>query len=231
MEYLSDIELFFCKTIYKEKKYFLLEDDEFKHCIKVMRNKKGQKIYATDGTGNVYEAVITDINKESLKAEILNVKTYQNSFSDFIFCIPNLRNPERLKFALEKCTELGITNFIVFNSERSINKNINMERLNKIVLSALKQSLRTFLPEINFLKSLKDLDTSDKRVIVFDQHSEIKLNSLTIKKDEEYLFVFGPEGGLTKEELTILNPDNIIKLSENRLRSETAIIKAASILL
>ncbi len=231
MEYLSDIELYFCKTINKEKKYFLLEDDEFKHCIKVMRNKNRQNIYATDGTGNIYEAVITDINKESLKAEILNVQTYQNSFSNFIFCIPNLRNPERLKFALEKCTELGVTDFIIFNSERSINKNINIERLNKIVLSALKQSLRTFLPEINFLQSLKDLDTSDKRVIIFDQHSEIKLNSLTIKKDEEYLFIFGPEGGLTKEELTVLNPDKIIKLSENRLRSETAIIKAASILL
>lgn len=208
-----------------------MEDDEFKHCIKVMRNKNRQNIYATDGTGNIYEAVITDINKESLKAEILNVQTYQNSFSNFIFCIPNLRNPERLKFALEKCTELGVTDFIIFNSERSINKNINIERLNKIVLSALKQSLRTFLPEINFLQSLKDLDTSDKRVIIFDQHSEIKLNSLTIKKDEEYLFIFGPEGGLTKEELTVLNPDKIIKLSENRLRSETAIIKAASILL
>jgi len=231
LEYLSDIELYFCKTVYKEQNYFLLEDDEFKHCIKVMRNKKGQKIYATDGAGNLFEAEISEINKNFLKAEISGTKTFQNPYTNFTFCIPNLKNPERLKFALEKCTELGVTNFIIFNSERTIAKNINLSRLNKIVFSALKQSLRTYLPEIHIANQLKEIDTHNKKVIVFDQNSEVYLKDLTFNQNEEYLFVFGPEGSLTKEEIKFLNPDNIVKLSENRLRSETAIIKAASILL
>ncbi len=231
MEYLSDIELYFCKTVYKEQNYFLLEDDEFKHCIKVMRNKKGQRIYATDGAGNLFEAEISEINKNFLKAEISDIKTYQNPYTNFTFCIPNLKNPERLKFALEKCTELGVTNFIIFNSERTISKNINHSRLTKIVFSALKQSLRTYLPEIHIANQLKEINTQNKIVIIFDQSSEVYLKDLTFNQNEEYLFVFGPEGSLTQEEIKFLNPDKIVKLSENRLRSETAIIKAASILL
>jgi len=231
LEYLSDIELYFCKTINRDLNYFLLEEDEFKHCIKVMRNKKGQEIYATDGAGNLFKAKISEIDKNTLKAEISKVITYQNSNDNITFCIPNLRNPERLKFALEKCTELGLTNIVIFNSIRSINKNINTERLNKIVLSALKQSLRTFLPEITFAKEIKSINIFNKSVIYFDQHSDIQLNSLSINKSEEYLFIFGPEGGLTEEEIILLNPCKIFKLSENRLRSETAIIKAASVLL
>jgi 16S rRNA (uracil1498-N3)-methyltransferase len=230
LEYLSNIELYFCKIVNKEQNCFFLEDDEFKHCIKVMRNKKAQQIYATDGTGNLFKAEIAEINKNTLKAEILNTITYQNSNSNITFCIPNLRNPERLKFAFEKCTELGFTKMIIFNSARSVNKNINISRLNKIVLTAIKQSLRTYLPEINSAEEIKSINSSNKIVILFDQHSDMQLNSLSINKDKEYLFVFGPEGGLTEEEIITLKPDKIVKLSENRLRSETAIIKAASIL-
>lgn len=231
MEYLSNIELYFSNTLDLEKNFIFLEGEEFKHCIKVMRNKEGYKIFVTDGLGNIYQATIVEIFKDHLKADISGVKTYQNNFYNITFCIPNLKNPERLKFALEKCTELGLTNFIVFNSVRTINKKVNIERLNKIVLSALKQALRAFLPKIDFIDNLTEIKKSDKKVILLDQNASNHLSSITLNKDEEYFFVFGPEGGLTDNEKLLLNPIATIKLSENRLRSETAIIKAASILL
>lgn len=231
MEYLSDIELYFSRTIILEQNYFILDGDEFKHCVKVMRNKTGNKIYSTDGSGNLYEALIEEISNDSLKAKILNVKSYKDCNDNITFCIPNLRNPERLKFALEKCTELGVTKFIVFNSQRSINKNINIERLDKIILAALKQSLRTHLPKILSLKNLQSLDIKNQVVILFDQGSNKYLKDIAIDKEKNYIFIFGPEGGFTQEEIKMLNPFLTLKLSENRLRSETAIIKAASILL
>ncbi len=231
MEYLSDIELYFCKTKNFEKNFFVLEGEEFKHCTKVMRNKVGYKIFATDGVGNIYEASIEEIDKDSLTAKILNVRTYHNNSENITFCIPNLKNPERSKFALEKCTELGITDFIIFNSSRTINKNVNIERLNKIVLAALKQSLRAHLPKIQFKDHLNDINKTNKKIIVFDQHGQTDLISFSFSENEEYMFVFGPEGGLTIDEKDLLNPTATLKLSDNRLRSETAIIKAASILL
>ena len=231
MEYLSEIELYYCKILSNEQNCFVLDGDEFKHCIKVMRNKAGNKIYSTDGVGNLYEALIEEISKDSLIAKILSVRTYKDIYSNITFCIPNLRNPDRIKFALEKCTELGITKFIVFNSQRSINKNINIDRLDKVVLAALKQSLRTHLPKILSLKNLQCLDIKNQDVILFDQSSNKYLKDITIDKEKNYIFIFGPEGGLTQDEIKMLNPFLTLKLSENRLRSETAIIKAASILL
>ena len=231
MEYLSDIELYHCNTIVREENYFLLEEDEFRHCTVVMRNKEGQKIIATDGLGNLFEASIEEIQKDHLKAKILNVKNYVNKFDHITFCIPNLKNPERLKFALEKCTELGLTDFIIFNSSRTIAKNVKLERLNKIVLSALKQSLRTYLPKIHFIDQLNNINKGEKKFILFDQKADTYLNNFSLNRNENYAFIFGPEGGFTNEEISLLNPSKILKLSENRLRSETAIIKAASILL
>ena len=73
---------------------------------------------------------------------------------NIFFCIPKLKYSDRFEFALEKCTELGITNFIIFDSERSIHKSDKKERWEKIVLSAMKQSLRSYLPNITVINSL-----------------------------------------------------------------------------
>ncbi len=139
--------------------------------MKVMRNKIDDKIFATDGYGNIFEGVVKEIKKDRLIAKVKRNHIYKNELQNFTFCIPNLKNPERLKFALEKCTELGITRFILFNSERTVSKGFNTERLNKIVISAMKQSLRTFLPKIEIANSIKELKNLTGEKIIFDQLS------------------------------------------------------------
>jgi 16S rRNA (uracil1498-N3)-methyltransferase len=193
-----------------------------------MRNKKGQTIYATDGNGNIYKGSVSVIEKNCIIVNISNSYEYFNQFKNIIFCIPNLRNPDRLKFALEKCTELGITNFILFYSERSSNKRFNSERINNILLSAMKQSLQAFLPTVKIFDSVSMFKNLIADKVLFEQNTENKFKDQIFNEIKNHYLIFGPEGGLSPKDILEINPTLTLKLANNRLRTETAIIKAAS---
>ncbi len=230
MEYLSNIELYYCSSLNENEQIFQLADEEYHHATKVMRNKVGDSLYATDGNGKIYEGIITSIEKKSISVRILKFNILQNRLKHFTFCIPNLRNPDRFKFALEKCTELGITNFILFNSERSVSKGFNIDRIHKILLSAMKQSLKSYLPRVNIFESVKNFKDLSVEKVLFEQNSESKLADKKFDTSKEFYFLFGPEGGFSEKEILDIQPTLILNLADNRLRSETAIIKVASIL-
>lgn len=230
MEYLSNIELYYCASVLDDAQIFLLVDDEYQHCVKVMRNNIGDRLFATDGCGNIFKGTVTEIQKESVVAKIERKYCYENKLQNFTFYIPNLKNPDRLKFALEKCTELGITNFVLFNSDNTVSKGFKLDRLNKFVLAAMKQSLRSFLPKISVIKSIGEIKNHKGEKILFDQSSTEKIKDYKFDPKVNYLMIFGPEGGLSQKEIEIINPTIKFNLIENRLRSETAIIKAASII-
>jgi 16S rRNA (uracil1498-N3)-methyltransferase len=225
---LTDIELFYAQPKNISNGKIEIVDDEFKHCCKVMRNLVGDLIYITDGEGNIYKTEIEKIEKNCLKGKILDTSSYENELKNIFFCIPKLKNPDRLKYALEKCVELGITNFIIFESKRTIGKVKNIERLNKILLSAMKQSLHAFLPVVE-TASLKSTINNNGIKILFDQNSE---NHFNFKNDHSkiYYFLFGPEGGFENREIEIIDSSRRFVLSNHRLRSETAVIKVASLL-
>jgi 16S rRNA (uracil1498-N3)-methyltransferase len=226
LEYLSNIELYFSSTVSEKAEMIELINDEFHHAVKVMRNREGDKIYITDGKGNIFKGIISNISKDHLTANTTEHKNYKNKLSNITFCLPVLKNPDRFKFALEKCTELGITNFIIFNSIRSVVKAKSVDKWNRTLLSAMKQSLRSFLPEISIVNDIKDLLNINSEKLIFDQSGKDIFNR-NILTEQNYLFIFGPEGGFSNEELSCFN--NIFKLEENRLRSETAVIKCASL--
>lgn len=205
-------------------------DEEYHHATKVMRNKVGDKIYSTDGNGNIYEGIITSIENKSILVDVLKSISYTNRLKHFSFCIPGLRNPDRFKFALEKCTELGVTNFVLFNSERSVSKGFNLDRINKILLSAMKQSLQAYLPKVEVFDSVKRFKELAVEKVLFEQNSDSRLEYQEFDISKEYYFIFGPEGGFSKKEILEIQPTCVLNLAENRLRSETAIIKVASIL-
>lgn len=228
--YLSNIELYYCSLSSITQEYFYLTDEEFYHAKKVMRNNIGSKIFATDGEGKIYEGKVTNMNTDSIKTEIIKVHNYSKRFDHFTFCIPNLKNPDRFKFALEKCTEIGITNFIIFNSERSVSKVINTDRISKLLLSAIKQSLQAYLPTIKILDSITLLKDCEDEKILFEQNSQNNLADKKFDKSKKHLMIFGPEGGFTYKEVAEINPTMILNLSQNRLRAETAIVKAASVI-
>lgn len=227
LEYLSDIELYFSTLINFDKSIITLSGDEFYHSVKVMRNKEDQKIYITDGKGLIYACKIIKLFKDHLDAEIIKINKYENHLNNFTFCLPLLKNPDRFKFTLEKCTEFGITRFIIFNSNRSVAKIKNTDKWNKTLLSAMKQSLRAFLPDISVQNDFKELFNLNCEKIIFDQNSNKKFDRDVLKKNS-YLLIFGPEGGFTNEELAYSK--NVYQLAQNRLRTETAVIKCAALI-
>lgn len=229
-EYLSNIELYYSSDI--SDGYIQISEEESKHLVKVMRHGVGDKLNITDGLGRIFKSEIIETCSTSVTARILNVINYKNQFAEITFCIPRLKSSDRFDFALEKCVELGITNFVVFNSERSIAKGEKLDRWNKIARSAMKQSLRTYLPSISFIQSIQHLNEIEGDKFIFDQNSTLSftelVNSDRLISEKPSMFIFGPEGGLTENEIYQLDDAVLVKLTPNRLRSETAIITAAA---
>jgi 16S rRNA (uracil1498-N3)-methyltransferase len=228
LAYLSNIELYYSHPDSFTGNSVKVIGEEFSHLTRVMRHKIDDDIYVTNGCGEIYTCRITDVDKTFLTAEILSIEIYGNKFQNIYFCIPKLKSPERFEFALEKCVELGITNFIIFESMRTVAKTNKVERWEKILLAAMKQSLRSYLPKIHSLTNFKNILELDGTKILFEQNAEKKLSELKLSDDKNYYFIFGPEGGLDKKEIELAGSENLFQLTENRLRSETAIVFAAA---
>jgi 16S rRNA (uracil1498-N3)-methyltransferase len=229
LESLSEIELYYSPYGIVNNE-IIIDGENLSHVSKVMRHKAGDTIFVTDGKGNIYESVIKMIGRDALTSKPIKTIRHDNTKRNLFFCIPKLKNPDRFEFALEKCVELGVTNFIIYESKRTVSRGDKLIRWNKILISAMKQSLQSYLPEIKTATSLQEIFSYEGEKIGFEQKTENDLSSLKILPSVNYYFVFGPEGGLDRKELDLFNPANLYNIAENRLRSETAIIKAASLL-
>ena len=230
-EYLSDIELYFTNDVNGES--LELTGDESKHITKVMRHSVGDVLRVTDGCGNYFETTISEITKSSVLSSIRSRKKFDNDFENVFFCFPRLKSSSRFEFELEKAIELGITNFIIINTERTIPKGEKLQRWNKISLAAMKQSLRTHLPKIKYLSTIEKLNSFDGEKIILDQNGKGSLIDYlnTAQKDfadKKFYFIFGPEGGLSKTEISKVLNNQVLTLTSNRLRAETAVISTAT---
>lgn len=228
MEFLSDIELYFSGSFHQNN--IIITGDEFKHITRVMRHRNNDELYVTDGKGNIYHGKISEIDKEKISLSIISQKTYPNRFSNIFFCLPVIKNVDRLEYAIEKCIELGINQFIIFKSERTLRSSINLSRLNKIACAAMKQSLQANLPVITIVESFSDLSGTDQNLVLLEQKSDIKLERIVIDKTKKYYFLFGPEGGFSEKEIQNLKDVQTFSLCRNRLRTDTAAISCASVI-
>ncbi|HEY6625421.1 MAG TPA: RsmE family RNA methyltransferase [Ignavibacteriaceae bacterium] len=228
MEHLSNIELYYTpKELIKEDQ-LILTGDEFHHSVNVMRNSVGDILYVTDGMGSIFISKISSISENQLAANINDRRVFENKARNIWFCVPMLKNPDRLKFALEKCVELGIINFILFNSRYTLSKKVKPEKFQKTVLAAMKQSLRAFLPQITST-SFNEILQFDGAKILFDQNAKQEFDG-KLNSNNLTFYLFGPEGGFDENEIEFVEQENRFSLSSNRLRTETAIIKCASLL-
>ncbi len=230
MQKLKDIELYYSPIPLNRDNLILAEKDELNHILRVMRHKEGDEIYITDGRGRIYKTTILSLTGERLTAQLLEEYEYEDKNKNLIFCIPRLKSAERMETALEKCAELGITNFIIFDSKRTMPRGNKSTRWEKILLSAMKQSLRSFLPQLRTGGRLNELAAAEGNKILFVQDSDRDFNKSVVCGNEKTYFIFGPEGDFTEEEKKLFQNADFYNLGENRLRSETAIIKCASIL-
>lgn len=232
-DFLSDIELYYSPEDNFTKDKIVVVGDEVKHISQVMRHTKGDIIFITNGMGKIFKAKIFDFPKNAVVCDIIEIFNYSNMLDNICFCIPRLKSQERFDFAVEKCIELGITNFIIYDAERSVARGEKLEKWNKQAVAAMKQSLRSFRPKIEYAKSIGNISKMEGEKFWFDQKAETLFTDIVTKikveKGIKY-FIFGPEGGFSEKEKELLEHHKTLKLTENRLRAETAVMSAAVIL-
>ncbi|MAQ22457.1 MAG: 16S rRNA (uracil(1498)-N(3))-methyltransferase [Flammeovirgaceae bacterium] len=203
----------------------ILEDDEFFHCTKVLRNRENDNIFLTDGRGNLFESKILKIKKNHCVIKKLKkIKTIKKNNTNHVVC-SIIKSQNRLEWMIEKLTEIGIDEITFISTKYSERSNINYKRIDKKIISALKQCKSLFKPKVNELISLNEFlkneyKKSNKYVADISSKIEMKKNN----NNENSLILVGPEGDFSKEELEILNKKGYqgISLGNQVLRSETA---------
>lgn len=230
MEHLSNIELYYSEEGNFNGPIVSVYGDDFHHITRVMRHAAGDEIFITNGSGKIFACNIVEIGNRDLTAQIGKEYPYENEYANITFCLPKLKSSDRFEFALEKAVELGVVNFIIFNSVRTVSRGSRIERWNKIAVAAMKQSLRSYLPVLSEVKSLQEITSLGGELVAFEQNVSRSFSELKIDRGKNYYFIFGPEGGLDGNELGLFKDKQLFKLAGNRLRTETAVLKAASML-
>lgn len=227
------MQLFFNPNLSSEDKQVKFDKDESRHIHKVLRLKSGDKIQITNGKGYFFDAKIIDSNPKSCVASIFKIeKTEPLSYSLHLAVAPTKLN-DRFEWFLEKATEIGITQITPIICERSERKIIKLNRYERIIQSALKQSLKAYLPKLNeatdfksFIESQKD--KNQKQFIAHCDEGSKKSLKFEVVPKNNYLILIGPEGDFSSIEIELALKNNYIPVSlgNSRLRTETAAIVA-----
>lgn len=212
-----------------------LDAEESRHCSKVLRKKNGDVIHVTDGAGNAYTARLTDSRSDRCTFTIESTHHEAKRAFHIHIAIAPTKNPDRTEWFVEKAIEIGVDeiSFVLCdNSERAA---LKTDRLEKLAISAMKQSLRYTLTKIHHMVLLKDFITASKASLKYiayvDQSNPDHLIKQAAAKSD-YVVLIGPEGDFSKNELqlAIENGYKKVSLGTNRLRTETAGVSACHIL-
>lgn len=215
-----------------------ISGEEHFHLFRVLRMRRGEKILVTDGRGLTFKCEIERITNSETHARVINHEMWLNaSRREYAIAISFLSQMVRLEFALEKCTELGAREFTLFSSNRCERRTVRIDRLNKIVRSAVKQSLQSYIPVISIANDLVSLEQMTRKYelrFVLDAGAEERLDEQLkcVPVHQSVIAVIGPEGGLSEGEVDFFVKAGFkcMSLGNSRLRSETAAIKASSLL-
>ena len=210
-------------------KYFQLNESESKHVFKSFRKKIGDLIKITNGSGYLFDAEIIEIGRK-IKVKIISYQIHEPNDLSIHIALSPLKNISRFEWFIEKATELGITEITPIISNYTEKKRVNVERLEKIIISSLKQSNQFHKPKLNnietfsgFLKKNKD----EKIIANLKTTNKLKKELITSNK---ICLIIGPEGGFSENEIieAIKYNSKEISLGKSRLRSETAAIYGIS---
>lgn len=208
-----------------------LDIEQARHCVQVLRKKEGEAIAFVDGKGGFYEGIIHETGKKKCIIQIIKTHLDYNKRTFHLhIAIAPTKNTNRLEWFLEKATEIGIdeiTPIICHHSER---RYVKTERLRKILIAAMKQSLKAYLPKLNEPLSFKQFlqlhrNTDIKYIAQGAENDALKDN---YHGQKDVLLLIGPEGDFSKEELALAHRHGFqgVNMGKSRLRTETAGIVA-----
>ncbi|MBE7691378.1 16S rRNA (uracil(1498)-N(3))-methyltransferase [Tenacibaculum finnmarkense] len=223
------MQLFFNPDITTETTQITFDKEESRHIVRVLRKKEGDILQITNGAGFLFSVSITIANDKRCLTTVVKYEEKPKNRDYYLHvAIAPTKNNDRLEWFLEKATEIGIdeiTPIICDNSERKI---VKIDRLNKIVQAAMKQSLQFTLPKLNDPIKLSEFLKKDITSKLFIAHCEENIEKKLLKniadKNENYTILIGPEGDFSSKEIDYALNHNFkpISLGDNRLRTETA---------
>jgi 16S rRNA (uracil1498-N3)-methyltransferase len=212
---------------------YTLDENESKHCVKVLRMTKGSRVRLADGKGNMYEGFISDPDVKKCIISVTGViKDFEKRNYRLHIAISPLKNPDRLEWFIEKSVEIGIdeiTPVICRNTEKP---GIKQERINNLIISAMKQSLKATRTVLNDLCLFNDFIYRDFKGIRMIAHCNDSIERIKISeayaKNENALILIGPEGDFSEEEIKAASATGFssVHLGQSRLRTETAGVAA-----
>lgn len=227
------MQLFYAATITPNQKEYVFDKNESRHIIRVLRKTNGDTLFITDGIGNLYTCTIHNANDKKCTVHIAKTEKKKNPNSYYLhIAIAPTKLNDRLEWFLEKATEIGIDEITPIICEHSERKVVKIERMEKIIQSAAKQSLKFYFPKLNTPIKFNSFIKQELKGSIFIAHCE-KTNKKNlksvIKSNKKYTILIGPEGDFSTSEIQRAVQKNAIPVSlgNSRLRTETAGIVAA----
>lgn len=211
-----------------------LPEEESLHCIKVLRLNKGDMIHIIDGVGGYFIAKIVEPHPKKTKVEIISVlDDFNNKNYKLHMAVAPTKNIDRFEWFLEKATEIGIYQITPVVCRYSERKVVKQDRLEKIIISASKQSIKPTMPIINpiipFHEFITKFATTSEQKFIANCYDIPKIPLLkSCKKAKDVIVMIGPEGDFSMEEVNfaLQNDFKSVSLGNSRLRTETAAIVA-----
>tara|TARA_R100001015_G_C4598830_1_gene153899 strand:- start:347 stop:1051 length:705 start_codon:yes stop_codon:yes gene_type:complete len=225
------MQLFYNPDISEKSNTFSFPKDESRHIIKVLRKKTGDTLHISNGKGYLFTAEITIADQKNCVVNIINSEFNKPTDYKLHLAVAPTKMNDRYEWFLEKATEIGITSITPIYCDHSERKKVKTDRFEKILQSAMKQSLHLYLPILNEPISFKDYINQDFSGDIFIAHcEETDKKSLKneIKPNTETTILIGPEGDFSVNEIetAIKNKFIPVTLGNTRLRTETAAIVA-----
>lgn len=206
-----------------------LPESDSQHCCRVLRMKAGDEVTVVDGRGNRYLCRLLDNHSKHTAVEIVNKEVVTPTWPNIItVMVAPTKHMDRMEWLVEKLVEVGINRFVPLKCRFSERKEIKRERLEKIAVSAMKQSLKAELPEITDMMPLQkavELYSAPQRFVGYcDENCERTLLAREYQAHDDVSLLIGPEGDFSPEEIRMLieNGYRPVTMGDNRLRTETA---------
>jgi len=222
------MQLFYNPSLAKDTKLLSFDKVESRHIIKVLRKKEGDLLQITNGNGLLFEAVIFEANEKHCSVTITSISEKPKSHPYYLhIAIAPTKLNERFEWFLEKATEIGVDEITPLLCEHSERKLVKSDRLEKILISASKQSLHFHHPKLNELTPFSNFLAQEfkglKLIAHCDDQDKIPLKQL-VKPNERVTILIGPEGDFSLKEikLALKNAYKSVSLGNSRLRTETA---------
>ena len=213
---------------------YTLNDEESKHCVRVLRLRQGDTLHLTDGRGSLHRCEIVEAHQHHCTVKIVETQSeYGRRPYSLTMAVAPTKNIDRYEWFLEKATEVGVDRIVPIECDHSERRTIKHEREERVITSAVKQSIKAYHPTLDEMTDVKKLISAPfdgRKFIAHCDSSFEKRDYLPsiIKKSENILILIGPEGDFSPEEIkfALENGFEAISLGNQRLRTETAAVAA-----